>query len=123
MGFKTRTHGTAAQIGQTYKEEQREPQFGARRKASGSAQVPQNRSVDSMKAPDNSGGWKTMRSLKTRDEAVVHKNQLSSTPRRADQQFRVVPGSDSSYPFDVQYRKKGNTSARDVLRSKGLLPS
>ncbi len=51
MGYKTRVKGSAAQIGNVYKEEQRETQFGARRKASGSAQVPVSRSVDSMKAP------------------------------------------------------------------------
>jgi hypothetical protein len=54
VGFKTRVSGTPAQIGNTYKEEQKVSQFGAKRKASGAAQVPQSRSVDSMKSP----AWK-----------------------------------------------------------------
>ena len=51
MGYKTRTHGSGAQIGQKYQEDQRSYPYGARAHASGRSQTPQTRSLDSMKAP------------------------------------------------------------------------
>lgn len=53
--WKTRTEGSAAQVGSKYEERESVYPYGARAHASGISQTPQIRSVDSMKRPKNFG--------------------------------------------------------------------
>lgn len=60
--------------------------------------------------------WKTMRGFRKRREAKTHiEEDLEGKAWRRDQKFRVHKGSDPTYPYEVQVRKK---SIRERLKIK-----
>jgi len=51
-------------------------------------------------------GWRTASGHRKKSTANERRNNLSSNKGRQDQEFRVVKGTDPTYPYEVQWRNK-----------------